>query len=74
MPYLRFNIDLAIKLPLKPALSAKLSDMKASMLELKSHAMKINEGHSNEEDTVSVRQHICNHDIGKPCDELEDVK
>ncbi len=68
MPYLRFTLDLAIPQPLPPALVAALPTIRQGIKDLKAYAAKINAGKANEEMTVKATYHICNHDIGQPCD------
>ena len=73
MPYLRFKIDLAIKQPVSSSLTSNLPAIKQKIRDLKTYATKINVGEDNEEDTVSAKYHICNHDIGKPCGKEYDI-
>jgi hypothetical protein len=69
MPYIRVQIDLAYKLPLSPAVLAKLNELKALITQGKAYAEKINENNPDEENTVTAKWHVCNHDEGKPCGE-----
>ena len=73
MPYIRFRLDLAIKQPIPQKLKEHLPAIKAKILELKSYSEKINEGKENEEMTVKTSYHICNHDIGLPCEKEVDI-
>jgi len=73
MPYIRFKLDLAIKQPIPEALKKRLPAIKARILELKSYSEKINEKKENEEVTVNASYHICNHDIGEPCEKEVEI-
>lgn len=73
MPYLRFNLDLAIKKPIPQALKDKFPAIKAEILKLKSYAEKINAGKINEEITVKAKYHNCNNDINQNCEAEIDI-
>ncbi len=73
MPHIRFTIDIAIKKPIPQILQNKLPAIKEKILELKSYAEKINAGKDNEEMTVKAVYHICNHDIGLPCESETEI-
>ena len=73
MPYLRFNLDLAIKEPIPQALKDKLPEIKTAIKKLKSYAEKINEGKKNEEMSIKATYHKCNHDVGLSCKEEVEI-
>jgi len=73
MSYLRYRIDLAVKEPIPAALEAELTAIEARICGLHGYSEKINEGLSNEEDTVRATKHICRHDTGEPCDPEQDL-
>lgn len=73
MSYIRFQLDLAVKQPMPPALQSKLPEIKEAVRKLKSFASRINEGKENEEMTVRAVYHICHHDEGLPCEPEKEI-
>lgn len=73
MAHLRFNLDLAIPMPLPPDFEAALPIIKAKILQMKGYAERINEGQENEEATTRAVQHVCRHQDGEACDEEQDI-
>ena len=63
MAGIRFNLDLFIPEAVYNSISAtKKTAIRDRIRELKSYAVKINEGEVNEEMTVRAMFHICHHD------------
>lgn len=73
MEYLRFNLDLAIAMPLPPELEEALPAIKTGIRKLRTFAERINEGQPNEEASVRAVLHICGHGDGTPCGEEQDI-
>ena len=64
----RFSLDLAIPQAVYDSIpTAKKIDIRDRIRELKSYAVKINEGLPYEEDTTRATWHECYHDEGLPC-------
>ena len=59
---------MAVKEPIPPGLEGQLNSIKQVICQFKAHAEKINEGLENEENTVYLKEHICHHDTGEPCE------
>ena len=68
MSYVRWKMDLAVKEPIPPALQGQLNGIKAHICVFKAFSERINPGHENEENTVYLKEHICHHDTGEPCE------
>ncbi|MBU2395675.1 MAG: hypothetical protein KKH70_20265 [Gammaproteobacteria bacterium] len=83
MPYLRFNLQLAIPLTgdvpvgaspkdvvnkLPIELQDKMVDFAREVRRFRKYAVIINEGKDSEEITVIANCHICRHDEGESCD------
>ena len=74
MPYMRFNLDLAIpeevfnRIPLD-----RKKAFRDEVRALKKLAVRINEGKGNEETTDRAVYHICRHDEGLPCDPEQEI-
>ena len=65
MSYKRYQLDLAFKLPLDPALQGQLTAFEATVRNvLRNSAEDINAGLPNEENTTKATWHICHHDSG----------
>lgn len=62
MSFIRYSVELAFKEPIDPALNGLLTAMEATIRQAKPHAVKINEGLPDEEDTTEAVWHICHHD------------
>lgn len=70
----RFTIDLAIPSDVYEGIpSATKAAVRDKIRQLKSYAVKINEGKNNEEMTVVAKWHKCYHDEGKPCEPVQDI-
>ncbi len=64
MPYRRYQLDLAFKLPLSGGLQGTLTAFEATIHNiLRNSAEKINAGLPNEENTTKATYHICDHDL-----------
>lgn len=74
MSYKRFRMDLAIKEPIPKLLAKQIEGIKRGMVILKSFSEKINEGKRNEENTVMLEEHVCNHDTGKRCEKAVKIQ
>lgn len=73
MPYKRYKLDLAFKLPLEPGLQGQLTAFEANIHNVLRHsASVINEGKANEEPTIAT-WHICNHDESLPCEPWQEI-
>uniref|UniRef100_A0A6M3KLZ2 Uncharacterized protein n=1 Tax=viral metagenome TaxID=1070528 RepID=A0A6M3KLZ2_9ZZZZ len=74
MAYWRGQLDLAIPKAVYDAipLARKLA-FRDEVRALKALAVKINEGQPNEEMTVTAQWHLCRHDEGLLCGELQDI-
>ncbi len=69
MAFVRFTLDLAIPQTVFAGIpAARKLAFKNEVLALKALAVKINAGAPNEEMTVKATYHICNHDVGGPCE------
>lgn len=73
MSYKRFQMDLAIKEPIPKVLADQLTAIRQHMVILKSFSEKINPGRLNEENTTRLVEHVCNHDIGKRCEQAHEL-
>jgi len=74
MALIRFTLDLAIPKVVYDAIpTATKTAIRDKIRQLKALAVKINEGASNEEMTVTAKYHICHHDEGKPCEPEQDI-
>ena len=73
MAHLRFNLDLALPMPLPQQLVDALPTIREKIRQLKAYAVRINEGQENEEASVRAVFHVCHHEDGVPCEEEEDV-
>lgn len=73
MSYLRWRMDLAVKEPIPPQLAGQMNAIKAAICTFKQHAERINEGNENEENTIYLKEHICNHDTNEPCEPEEEI-
>lgn len=88
MPFLRIRQDLAIplisdlpdnatpaqiKAALPLALQSIIADYYQKIKTWKSYAVKVNEGQSNEEVSVTATYEICRHDIGKACSPQREI-
>ena len=70
----RGTLDLAIPINVWNAIpSAQKTDFAQKVRALKALAVKINEGHPNEEMTVLAQWHICLHDEGGTCPSPSDI-
>ena len=69
MSLIRFTLDLAIP---KDVYNAIPKDVKIAVRDkirqIKSYAVKINEGLPNEEMTVKATWHVCHHDTNESCE------
>lgn len=74
MSFIRYELCLAFKEPLQPQVQQRLDALENELRMLRKEAVVINEGAPNEEETRSVRRHICHHDAGEPCEEWEEIK
>jgi len=74
MAYWRGQLDLAIpedvwnKIP-----NARKIAFRDVVRDLKILSVKINDGQINEEMTVMASWHICHHDEGTPCGEIQEI-
>lgn len=73
MSYIRIRIDLAFKNPMTTAVKNKLDELRDMVKQGKVYATKINEGKPDEENTVSAKWHICNHDTGGSCEPEQEI-
>ena len=74
MSFIRFTPDLAIPVATWNALpTATRTTIRNKIQQLKSYAVKINEGLPNEEDTTKAVYHICHHDTGETCEPEQDI-
>ena len=75
MALIRFMLDLAIPETVYVAIpSAKKLAIRDMIRELKSLAVRINAGASNEEMTVKATWHRCHHDSGdQPCEPEQEI-
>lgn len=74
MAYVRFTIDGAVPKAAYDALpTATKTAIRDKFLQLKALCRKINEGASNEENTVRFKYHICHHDEGLACDSEQEI-
>lgn len=72
--YMRFNIDGAVPKVTYDALpAATKTAIRDKFLQLKALCRKINEGTSSEEATVTFKYHVCRHEDGQPCGEVQDI-
>mgnify|MGYP001612237478 CR=1 FL=1 len=70
----RFMIDCAIPEAVYNAIpAAKKTAIRDRIRELKSYAIKINEGTPNEEMTVTAKWHKCHHDTNELCEPEQDI-
>jgi len=71
--YVRFRIDLAIpKSDWDDAPAGQRNKIRLDILDIKSRALKINQGKQNEEDTIMAKWHVCRHEFGDcPCIEID---
>lgn len=71
--YIRIRIDIAIpKATWEGWTQVQRDAVKDRLLQIKAVGKKINEGKINEENTISVKWHICRHELGLPCGEEKD--
>lgn len=74
MSGIRFQLDLFIPEGTYNAIPAsKKTAIRDRIRELKSYAVKINEGQPNEEATIRAVFHICRHDEGKSCEPESEI-
>ena len=74
MALIRFTLDLAIPEAVYNAIPLnRRVAIRDIIRELKSYAVKINEGSVNEELTVTAKWHICHHDSGELCEAESDI-
>lgn len=73
MPYLRYQIDCAVPLPLSPLFEAERATIEAEIARLKSYAKRINAGTPQEENTVVAHYHECNNDTQQPCGAWQEI-
>jgi len=73
MKYLRFNVDLAIPLPLDKNVAEALPGIQLAIRKLKSYAKRINEGKPNEEATVKATYHRCRNEEQLPCEPEQEI-
>lgn len=71
--YIRIRIDVAIpKATWDGLIQTQKDAARNKLLESKALARKINAGKVSEENTVSVKYHLCRHELGLPCPKDED--
>jgi len=71
--YIRIRIDVAIpKATWNGWPQATRDNIKDKLLQVKALGQKINAGKFNEEDTISIKWHICRHELGLACDADQD--
>lgn len=70
MAHMRYNIDLAFKMPVSVGTQAKVDKLVTEILAAKDVADTINPGEDNAE-PPNATSHICRHDEGLPCDPPE---
>jgi hypothetical protein len=71
--YIRVRVDLAIPLATwRGWTQAQRDAVKDKLLQIKAFGVKINTGKPSEENTVTVKWHICRHELGLPCDAEKD--
>lgn len=74
MSYIRLQIDLAVKQPTSPVITAEFSELLRLIRNFKFFSSKINPGQPNEENTLRATYHICHHDEeGLPCESEKDI-
>lgn len=70
----RFTLDLAIPESVYEAIPlATKTAIRDRVRQLKSYAVKINEGLDTEEMTVKATWHKCGHDEGKVCESEQEI-
>ena len=70
----RFRLDLAIPASVYDSIaSSTKTAIRDKIRQLKSFAVKINEGADNEEMTVKASWHKCHHDTGELCEPENDI-
>ena len=71
--YIRIRIDVAIPLTTWQGWTQAQRDaVKDKLTQIKAFGQKINAGNYNEEDTVTVKWHICRHETGQACGPEQD--
>lgn len=69
----RLQIDLFFKDKTIEQVNKDNPELLLAINEAKTKATKINEGKSNEENTITAKYHICRHDEGKSCDPIVEI-